>query len=214
MITKYIKVPAIILGPEDEEEGQDEVIFTREKLRRHFAFEESINEHLLLKQHVIDIQAYLGKSLDPSTNYTKLFPKGTVRAANWVDWLSRKLDKDKFPFDKIKSIVPACVNIEDENDPGDYGEPKRWERKLKNYLYIRIDYEDELTEKDIQQLYKYMSGQLSDGWGENASAESFVVNVTDREDEDKWEPKSYHVYYQDQSRYFKMVDNIGPRAYL
>lgn len=209
MVTKYIKVPAIILGP--EKYYGDEVVFTRESLRRHTNFEDEINTHLLINQHVVDIASFLGRGIDHSAKTLSVFPKGTVRAADWMNWIRK--DRD-FPFDKVKSIIPVRVQIEDEDDPEDYGEPERWTRELKNFLYIKVECEGELTKEETEKLFKYVAGQISDGWGENASATSFTCCVDNEHDENEWTIRNFSVYYNGYPEDFKLVDELGPRAYL
>ena len=185
MITKYIKVPAYLRDGEGER-----VKLTRKFLFDNRGFYATINGELL--KYTLDYEAFLGRRLLLLPNETpKLLPRGTVRIYDWMEWAH-----DDDGIHNVTSRLPVCLNIEDEKPDGPMTE--LWvkstddSRKLDIYLYIKLELKEELSEEETHNLLKYISEQLSDGWGENFWVEFKELNVGFNED----------------SNEFKLVDEI------
>lgn len=159
MITKYIKVPAYVFNQES-----DDIKITRKFLRDNRAFEFVLNKKLL--EYSVDEEAFMGRGaiLLPDQRF-KLLPRGTVRASDWMEWAH-----EDDGLDKIVSITTVCFNIEDKDNLEKLLRKGIDEKQeLKIYMYIKVEAKEELSKKETHNLLDYISGQLSDGWGENFS---------------------------------------------
>ena len=164
MITKYIKVPAYVFT-----EDSDDIKITRKFLRNNRCFEFVLNRKLL--EYSVDEEAFMGRGAILLSDKTfKLLPRGTVRASDWMEWAH-----DDDGLDKIISITTVCFNIEDTLSA------KKLEKlllkgideniELKIYMYLKVEVKEELSKEETHNLLDYISGQLSDGWGENFSVD-------------------------------------------
>ena len=174
MITKYIKVPAYVFSRDD-----DDVKITRKFLSDHRGFEYVLNRKLL--EYSLDDNAFMGRGIlllpgQPA----KHLPRGTVRASDWVAWVH-----DDDGLDNITSITTVCFNIEDkvkeENIKDLWIKSTDDKRELTVYMYLKVEAKEELSEEDTHNLLDYISGQLSDGWGENFSVDydKYVTHLID-----------------------------------
>lgn len=160
MITKYIKVPAYVFT-----QDCDNIKITRKFLRNNNDFEYVLNRKLL--HYILDEDAFMGRGyiLLPDERI-KLLPKGTVRTSDWMEWAH-----EDDGLDKIVSITTVCFNIEDNLTEKELeklllkGIDKN--RELKIYMYLKVEAKEELSKEETHNLLDYISGQLSDGWGEN-----------------------------------------------
>lgn len=191
MITKYIKVPAYVFG-----DNYDDIKVTRKFLQDNEGFEYFLNRKLL--EYSLDTDAFMGwRVLLLPGQKGKRLPKGTVRASDWMEWAH-----DDDGLDKITSITTVCFNIEDKAGDGNIDE--LWikktddKRKLDIYMYLKVEAKEELNKEDTHNLLDYISGQLSDGWGENFSV-----------DYDK-----YRVHLRDDISKLKVVDEISIPVWL
>ena len=164
MITKYIKVPAYVFTRDS-----DNIKITRKFLDNKNDFEYVLNRKLL--HYSLDEEAFMGRGyiLLPDERI-KLLPKGTVRTSDWMEWAH-----EDDGLDKIISITTVCFNIEDNLTEKELeklllkGIDKN--RELKIYMYLKVEAKEELTKEETHNLLDYISGQLSDGWGENFSVD-------------------------------------------
>lgn len=162
MITKYIKVPAYVFSQED-----DDIKVTRKFLYDNQGFEYVLNRKLL--EYSLDADAFMGwRVLLLPSQKGKHLPKGTVRASDWMEWAH-----DDDGLDNIISITTVCFNIEDkvkeENIEDLWIKRTDDSRELTIYMYLKVEAKEELNKKETHNLLDYISGQLSDGWGENFS---------------------------------------------
>ena len=175
MVTKYIKVPAYLRDGDGER-----VKLTRKVLSDNRGFYDTINAELL--KYSLDYQAFLGKGIlllpgQPA----KHLPRGTVRIYDWMEWVH-----DDDGIHNVTSMLPVCLNIEDEKPDGTMTE--LWvksiddTRKLDIYLYIKLELKEELGKEELTALLNYISEQISDGWGENFWVEFKELKVDLSED--------------------------------
>lgn len=166
MITKYIKVPAYVFTRDC-----DNIKITRKFLYDNVGFEYFLNRKLL--EYSLDEDAFMGRGaiLLPDER-VKFLPRGTVRASNWMEWAH-----EDDGLDKIISITTVCFNIEDTIKEEDNLEELLLNkdivenRELKIYMYLKVEAKEELSKEETHNLLDYISGQLSDGWGENFSVD-------------------------------------------
>ena len=164
MITKYIKVPAYVFTRDS-----DNIKITRKFLDNKNDFEYVLNRKLL--HYSLDEDAFMGIGyiLLPDER-VRLLPRGTVRTSDWMEWAH-----EDDGLDKIISITTVCFNIEDNLTEKELeklllkGIDKN--RELKIYMYLKVEAKEELTKEETHNLLDYISGQLSDGWGENFSVD-------------------------------------------
>lgn len=161
MITKYIKVPAYMFT-----QDCDNIKITRKFLDNKNDFEYVLNRKLL--HYSLDEEAFMGRGyiLLPDER-VRLLPKGTVRTSDWMEWVH-----EDDGLDKIISITTVCFNIEDTDNLEELllkGIDKN--KELKIYMYLKVEAKEELSKEEIHNLLDYISGQLSDGWGENFSVD-------------------------------------------
>lgn len=174
MITKYIKVPAYVFG-----DNYDDIKVTRKFLQDNQGFGYVLNRKLL--EYSLDADAFMGwRVLLLPGQPAKHLPKGTVRASDWVEWVH-----DDDGLDNITSITTVCFNIEDkikeENIEDLWIKRTDDKRELTIYMYLKVEAKKELSEEDTHNLLDYISGQLSDGWGENFSVDynKYTTNLID-----------------------------------
>ena len=155
MITKYIKVPAYVFTRD-----RDNIKITRNFLHNKNDFEYTLNRNLL--HYSLDEDAFMGRAI--------LLPKGTVRASDWVEWAH-----EDDGLDNILSITTVCFNLEDTLKEDNLEELLLKDidknRELKIYMYLKVEAKKELSKEETHNLLDYISGQLSDGWGENFSVD-------------------------------------------
>lgn len=161
MITKYVKVPAYV------HEHYDDIKITRKFLHDNQGFEYVLNRKLL--EYSLDENAFMGRAICSLPGQPlKCFPRGTVRASDWMEWAH-----DDDGLDNIISITTVCFNIEDkvkeENIEDLWIKTTDDKRELTIYMYLKVEAKKELSEEETYSLLDYISGQLSDGWGENFS---------------------------------------------
>lgn len=162
MITKYIKVPAYVYDDIN-------IKITRKFLRDNNGFKYILNRNLL--HYSLDEDAFMGRGVILLPDQTfKVLPKGTVRTSDWMEWAS-----EDDGLDKINSITTVCFNIEDTAKEDNLEELLLKgideNRELKIYMYLKVEAKEELSEEETDKLLDYISGQLSDGWGENFSVD-------------------------------------------
>lgn len=164
MITKYIKVPAYVFT-----QDSDDIKITRKFLSNKNDFEYVLNRKLL--HYSLDEDAFMGRGyiLLPDERI-KLLPKGTIRASDWMEWAH-----EDDGLDKIVSITTVCFNIEDTLTEKELEKLLRKgideNIEFKIFMYLKVEAKEELSKEDIHNLLDYISGQLSDGWGENFSVD-------------------------------------------
>ena len=104
MITKYVKVPAYV------HEHYDDIKITRKFLHDNQGFEYVLNRKLL--EYSLDENAFMGRAICSLPGQPlKCFPRGTVRASDWMEWAHDDDGLDNiisFPID-IKLLFASVL---------------------------------------------------------------------------------------------------------
>ena len=165
-MVNYIKVKAELT--EYVKDDSINVPVSRKDLReKYFALPYILNRHL----------AFHG-----TLNVQRFISTGEVVADDLVNYIHE--DTRGFGYDPISknitSIIPVYINFEDdERLTEDY-----LTRPLDTFLYFKIESNKPISKEDKKNLFKYLSGQISDGWGE--CFEGIKI--------DYWNKKEYSFY--------------------
>ena len=181
MVTKYVKVKMQLL-----DSNGDKVKINKEFMSNWANSE--FNKHILFY------------SLIPEVYETS----GVIMQEDLLTYVYPEEDKIS---DKIKCMIPSFLFAEDpiplsKVDTNNKDQVAEWfngryTREYELYLYVKVDIAEDLTEEELSNLYKYLSGQMSDGWGEGFEQREFTLTrrIEDEKGESTWSTDSYSVSY-------------------
>ena len=147
MVTQYIRIKMELCDYKKD----TNLKFNRKVMETLNGFDYYLNRHLLI-YGVVD--------------YEHFVRTGETKASDWVEYLYVNEDGTTWEgiTDNVVSILPTYMGLTD---------PKGWKfdkdyltRPLHLYFYIKIVSKDVISEQEMLNLKGYISGQLSDGWGE------------------------------------------------